>query len=228
MIRSTATRFDRSNIVSNSMNGPDPTAASFQTWLHTLSTIDLGEGTAALRVPLPRAVSDAGPEQFAAAGFRFSPDHPHFGSTYPHDQVTTVEFSPDYSHRAVTHTTQEWDGALVWIDGECVQVPTDHRDYPLADNIGRWIDNDTFTIQLGGLAHPLADPRVNDRLGTIRGLLIYDAARKVRVVVLPGPEDAWDSPVAVRDQETVLVYANADAREHQRAARKITLARAKR
>jgi len=103
-------------------------------------------------------------------------------------------------------------------------VPTDNRDYPLTDNFGRWIDDHTFAIEFGGLAHPLADPRINNPLGTIRGLLIYDAAQKVRVLALPGPADAWDAPVAVRDQETVLVYANADARDRQDAARKITLA----
>lgn len=209
------------------MNGPDPTAAALQAWLEALSTFDPKRGAASLRAALPRAVCQAAPEQFAAAGFRFSPDNPHFGSTYPHQRVTTVKFSPDFSHRAVTHTYDEWDGALLWIDGECVEVPTDKRDHPLTDNLGRWIDDHTFTIQFGGLAHPLADPRVNDPLGTIRGLLIYDAAQKVRVLAVPGPEDAWDAPVAVRDQDTVLVYANADAREHQRGARKITLARAR-
>jgi hypothetical protein len=200
---------------------------AFRTWLETLHTFDPKRGAAPLRVPLPPVVSQAAPEQFATGGFRFSPDHPHYGSTYPHDQVTKAMFSPDFSHRAVTHTYDEWDGGLLWIDGECVEVPTDKRDYPLADNIGRWIDNHTFTIEVGGLEHPLADPRVNDRLGMIRGLLIYDAAQKLRVLALPGPADAWNAPVAVRDQETVLVYANADARDRQHAARKITLAPAR-
>jgi hypothetical protein len=35
-------------------------------------------------------------------------DNPHYGSTYPHNQVTKVEFSPDFSHRAVTHAYGEW------------------------------------------------------------------------------------------------------------------------
>lgn len=96
--------------------------------------------------------------------FRFSPDHPHYGSTYPHSQVTKVEFSPDFLHCAVTHTYREWYGALLWIDGECVEVGS---------------INHTFTIEVGGLEHALADPRVNDPLGTIRGLLIYDAAQKL-------------------------------------------------
>jgi len=214
---------ERFDIASDSMNSPDPAVAAFQMWRETLRTFDPKRGAAPLRVPLPRAVSQAAPEQFAAAGFRFSPDHPHYGSSYPHDQVTKVTFSPDVSHCAVTHTYKEWDGALLWIDGECVEVPTDKRDYPLADNIGHWIDNHTFTIAVGGLEHPLADPRVNDPLGTIRGLLIYDAAQKLRVLALPGPVDAWNAPVAVRDHQSVLVYANADARDGQREARKLAL-----
>jgi hypothetical protein len=210
-------------VLMNSTKRPDPAIAAFQTWFESLSAFDPRRGSAPLCVSLPRAVSEATPGEFAAAGFRFSPDNPHYGTTYPHDQVTKVKFSPDFSHRAITHTYEEWDGALLWIDGECVEVPTDKLDYPLTDNFGRWIDDHTFAIEFGGLAHPLADPRINNPLGTIRGLLIYDAAQKVRVLALPGPADAWDAPVAVRDQESVLVYANADARDRQRAPRKITL-----
>jgi hypothetical protein len=204
-----------------------PTWQTWRTWQETLHAHDPKQGAAPLRVRLPPAVAQATPEQFAAGGFRFSPDHPTYGSTYPHDRVTKVEFSPDYSHCALTHTYNEWDGALLWIDGECVEVPTDERDYPLADNIGHWIDNQTFTIEVGGLDHPLADPSAKDRLGTIRGLLIYDAAQKLRVLALPGPADAWNDPVAARGPETVLVYANRDARDRQHAARKITLAPAR-
>lgn len=190
--------------------------ADFRRWRRAIVSHEPTRGTGPLRMPLPLGVAYASRAEFEDAGFGFSDTNARYASTYPHSHIERVEFSPTLSHRAVTLTYDAWPGAMLWVDEVCVQVPVDDRDYPLIDCSGRWIDDHTFTIAVGGLDHPLDVADHGQRLGAIRGLLIYDAACQCLTVVLPRDDEVWTDPVAVRDRhgEKILVYANAAARDH--------------
>jgi hypothetical protein len=191
--------------------------ADFKRWRRAIVSHEPTRGTGPLRAPLPCGVAYASRADFEDAGFGFSDANARYASTYPHRHVERVEFSPTLLHRAVTLTYEAWPGAMLWMDEVCVQVPVDERDYPLIDCCGRWIDDHTFTIGVGGLDHPLDVADNGGRLGTIRGLLIYDASQHWLSISRPRADEVWTDPVAVRDRhqpEKILIYANAHAREH--------------
>lgn len=193
----------------------DDVQAAFRRWRRAIVSHEPTRGTGPLRAPLPLGVAYASRADFEDAGFGFSDTNARYASTYPHRHIERVEFSPALTHRAVTLTYAAWPGAMLWVDEVCVQVPVDDRDYPLTDCCGRWIDDHTFTIAVGGLDHPLDVANYDERLGAIRGLLIYDAVRQCATISLPRPDEVWTDPVAVRDRhgEKILVYANPEARD---------------
>jgi hypothetical protein len=178
----------------------------FKRWQRRILSLDANQGAAAMREPLPRGVAEANVSQFEDAGFRFSDESPRYGSTYPHNHIERVEFSFDYTHRALTLSHAAWPGALLWIDAEAIDLPTNECGQPLADSVGRWIDNDVYVIAVGGVA---------------RSLLIYDAARQKRLLVTPYEGENWSAPFAVRSGTNILCYADAESRLHGRIARTI-------
>jgi hypothetical protein len=131
-----------------------------------------------------------------------------------------VEFSPDLAHQAVLVRGPGWHGALLWVDSEPVPVPHDTQLGPMCDWSATWLDNRFVYAQVGGLwDHPLLDPGKIDVLGEIRGLLIWDTAKRVQRLELPESTQAWTSPsVHVRDRSWV-VYADGEAVAHDRPAR---------
>jgi hypothetical protein len=207
------------------MNEPAETALQnvFADWIRSIMEATQSTVTAAHYAhPLPLDIARAKRDDFAAAGFAFSSDAPHYGSYFPHFFHLKVEFSPEWTHHAVTLSHLAWNGGVLWIDGAPVDVPCDARGYPLIDYVGRWIDDDVFVLALGGLEHPLADPSKNTQLGEVVGLFLWDAVRQAKLLVIPDANQAWKSPVAVRHGNQISVYPDACARDrHDAPARLI-------
>lgn len=131
-----------------------------------------------------------------------------------------VAFSPDFEHQAVLLTGPDWPGALLWVDGEPVQVPHDNQLGPMCDRSADWLDNRFVYAQIGGLwDHPLPGSRTVGGLGGIRGLLIWDAVKHVQHLVLPDPTQAWSSPVLQIRDRSWRVYADGDALANDRPDR---------
>jgi hypothetical protein len=190
-------------------------SGDFKRWRRAILSHDATRGVGPLCAPLPPGVATASRADFEDAGFGFSDANTRYGSTYPHDHVERVEFSPTHVHRAITLHYHAWPGAMLWVNEVCVLVPIDDRDYPLLDCCGSWIDDHTYAIAIGGLDHPLDVREHADRLGSIRGLLIYDANHQRSCVCLPREDEVWTAPVAQRDRhqpEKILIYASAEAR----------------
>jgi hypothetical protein len=131
-----------------------------------------------------------------------------------------VAFSADLQHQAVLVKAQDWHGALLWVDAEPVPVPHDTQLGPMCDSSASWLDDRFVYAQVGGLwDHPLLDPSRIDLLGGIRGLLIWDSAKRVQHLELPEPTQAWTSPsLHVRDGSW-YVYADGDALAEDRPDR---------
>jgi hypothetical protein len=124
-----------------------------------------------------------------------------------------VEFSPDFQHQAVLVKGPRWPGALLWVNGEPVPVPHDKEFGPMCDSSSAtWLDNRFVYAQIGGLwDHPLLDPTKISLLGQIRGLLIWDTAKRVQHLELPEPTQAWTSPILHVGGHSWCIYADAGA-----------------
>jgi len=183
----------------------DRTVDAIRSWLgacHGAALRDDGS----LVVPQPDVMAGATPQEFARADFRFRPEDPHYGSTYPHNFVARVHFAPDFSHRAVTLDFMgAWAGEQLWVDGRRVDGPADDRGATYFERV-RWIDSRYLTVLVGQPAHPLSDRLVNDPLGTVRGIVIYDAEEAKVVSVLPESAEAWSEPYAVRRGDVVEIH----------------------
>ena len=159
-----------------------------------------------LAVAQPAAMADAIPQEFARADFRFRPEDPYYGATYPHHFVARVHFAPDFSHRAVTlEFIGAWAGEQLWVDGRRVDGPADHRGVTYFERV-RWLDSRYLTVLVGQPEHPLSDRLVNDALGSVRGIAIYDAADAKTVLVLPESTESWTEPYAARRGDVVDIH----------------------
>jgi hypothetical protein len=181
-------------------------AAQIEEWLMALlvaGAADIGPDDGPYAAPLPDALVDGTPEDFAAAHFRFS--GVGHGANYPRHHLVHVRFAPDLRHRAVTVRRADWDGSLLWLDGRVVPVPRGDRG-PLADEPGHWADDSTYAVPVGGLwDHPLHDPRLIATLGTIFSLLVCDVARGTQTLLVPRDDEGWYAPRLVRRDGTFVV-----------------------
>jgi hypothetical protein len=128
------------------------------------------------------------------------------------NSTVRVDFSPDLRHAAVAIKGADWSGALLWVDGEPVPVPRTKNGEPLCERHVEWLGNRFVTAQLGGLwGHPLLDPSKIDRLGDIRGVLVWDAVKHRLYVERPEPAQAWTSPLVDAQDGALRVYPNGAA-----------------
>jgi hypothetical protein len=108
--------------------------------------------------------------------------------------------------------SENWAGALVWVNGEAIPVPRAEDGNPLCAQSAQWVDERFVYVEMGGLwNHPLLDPNKVDPLGEIRGLLIWDAIKHVQHAELPGADQAWTAPILMARESSWRIYPNAAA-----------------
>ena len=135
-----------------------------------------------------------------------------------------IHFSPKQSHQAVTLQLRDWAGALLWIDGIQVDVPRDRDDAPLCEPYANWADERFVYLQTGGLwDHPLLNPTKIDMLGDIRGLLIWDSAKRLRHLELPEPTQAWTHPLLRVGDDALRIYPDGKAYQANRPDRTLPI-----
>ena len=100
------------------------------------------------------------------------------------DDPVEVRFSAGNRHRAV-----EWDGRI-WINGALIAHDA------ISSDRGEWIDDRFFVISGSGF----------DALPAARSLLVYDADRRSRTVLVPAAPEKWTNPRVVREGDVLLVY----------------------
>jgi hypothetical protein len=75
---------------------------------------------------------------------------------------------------------------------------------PVCEQYLDWLDNRFVYAQFGGLwDHPLLDPSKINLLGNIRGILVWDAVKRMLHVERPEPVQAWTSPLADAQERLV-------------------------
>ncbi|MEU7829078.1 hypothetical protein [Nonomuraea sp. NPDC049129] len=137
-----------------------------------------------------------------------------------------VFFSADLRHQAMLIGGPDWFGTLLWVDGEPVPVPCDQGFGPLCEQFAEWLDARFVCTEIGGLwDHPLYDPAKINLLGEIRGLLIWDALRRVRHIVLPRPTEAWRSPMLRVSGDSWRIYPDGQAYQQDRPDRVLPIPR---
>ncbi len=135
-----------------------------------------------------------------------------------------VDFSPDLRHAAVSVMGADWCGALLWVDGEPVPVPRTRDGEPVCEQYPTWLDNRFVYAQVGGLwDHPLLDPSKINLLGNIRGILVWDAVKRMLYLERPEPAQAWTSPLADAQDGSLRIYANGDAFRQRRHDRVLSI-----
>jgi hypothetical protein len=137
-------------------------------------------------------------EDCVYAGFEFDPvRQPLLGTLIENDHLMKIEFSAARGHRAVSISRTDWEGAWLWVNGVALTIPCDSNEWPQADQYTTgWCGDDRFFfVQIGGLArHPLYDHDEYQRLGNVRGLLIYDIENHRQRIEYPGESELWSSP----------------------------------
>jgi|SRR5882672_4388876 len=183
---------------------------AFAAWLEVVTAAGASARLRQQQAPLPAPVANASREHFAAVGVKYTDTVPPHGRKYVGTGDLHVEHAPGGAHVAVGLALYEDDVAFWWIDGQPVVLPPGQPAGLQLDSIAQWLDAHTLAIQVGGLDHPLADPRVHTALGDMRGLLLHDAARSQSTVVLPAPDERWGDPVAKRQGRSVAIFAERD------------------
>jgi hypothetical protein len=179
---------------------------------------------------LSRLLARATVQDCVWAGFTFDAARsPLYGCLVEHGCRASIELSGDDAssalHRAVCVGWIDDYGTRAWVDGVELPVPRDEDGRPQADPHGTgWCAQRWFFIEIGGLhGHPRSDPADQLRLGTVRGLLVWDAERRTAHLEWPREDEAWTSPGASVRDGRLLVHASR-ARMHVDApARSIPL-----
>jgi hypothetical protein len=173
----------------------------------------------------PRALT---PDDCSALGFELSDEHSAYNFLDSAAKSTVrIDFSPSLQHQAVLvqGPPQEWWGALLWVDGEFVPVPRESDGNPLCERYAEWLDDRFVYARTGGLwDHPLLDPSAIDNLGSLRGVLIWDASRHNRYLELPEPKQPWTSPLVGLRDNSLSIYPNGAAFRANRPDRVVPFA----
>ncbi len=162
------------------------------------------------------------PDDCKAIGFEFHDARSAYNFLDGAGKSTVrIDFSPGLRHRAVSvQGPEEWAGALLWVDAEPVPVPRDADGNPLCEKYAQWLDERFVYARIGGLwDHPLLDPGVIDRLGNLRGLLIWDVLRHERHIELPTPRELWTSPLVSLRDNSLRIHSDGEAFKQNRADR---------
>jgi hypothetical protein len=210
-------------------SGASPRALALQAWLIEPQQ-RLGP---AWQEPFVNGLADllaaASVDDCVYAGFEFDPARePLRGTLVDQGCLVSVEFSGGGDapgHRAVCIAWMDDIGAHVWIDGMALPVPIDETGSPQANpHATGWCAGRYYFVEIGGLfGHPLSDPDAGGRMGNVRGLLAFDAQRRVARLEYPSDSELWTSPRPSVESGNLRIHATRDALAAGTPARVITL-----
>jgi hypothetical protein len=196
-------------------------------WVRSLHATEGDQRWQHFAKPLSAAIVRARHSLFQRAGFSFEySDSPDYGKIWiGNDDLVMVEFSParehTQTHMALAYHRNNWRGGGLWINGRAIDVPCDDDGFPLSDFSGRWIDDDTFQVQVGLPDHPLTDWSGRDHLSELRGLLFVNAKTYKKMLVVPRDDERWPQPRTQRDKQWIHIYADESAMASNRIARTV-------
>ena len=167
------------------------------------------------------------------AGFEFDAVRsPPYGCLVEHGCQASIELGGNdpsaASHRAVCVGWIDDHGKRAWVDGVELPVPRDDDGRPRTNPHGTgWCAQRWFFIEISGLlGHARSEAADLLRLGTVRGLLVWDTERHTGHLKWPGEDEAWTTPGASVHDGRLLIHASR-ARMHVGAtARTIPLEQA--
>jgi hypothetical protein len=207
------------------MDGNPERVAALSAWQSEVGRLAL-RGRRSFNDIFPAPPQGLTPADTKAIGFEFHNERSAYNFLDPGGKSTVrVDFSPGLRHQAVLiQGPDDWSGALLWVDEEAVPVPRDPDGNPLTEKSAEWLDDRFVYARIGGLwDHPLLDPGAIDKLGNLRGVVIWDTLEHESRVELPEPRQRWTSPlVGVRDN-SLHIYADGDAFRQNRADRVIPI-----
>jgi hypothetical protein len=196
--------------------------ATLSAWQSEIGQLAI-RGTRSFNENLPAPPRTVLPDVCKALGYEFRYAHSAYNFLDGAAKSTVrIEFSPSFRHQAVLvqGPPEDWAGALLWVDGDSVPVPRDSDGNPLCEKYAQWLDDRFMYARFGGLwDHPLTEPVTIDRLGNLRGVLIWDTLRRERRVELPDHRQAWTSPLVELRQDSLRIYADGAAFRDNRADR---------
>src|SRR5262245_51976983 len=165
------------------MNVRDPARVSaLSAWQRDVGRLAMA-GSRSFREHFPAPPRALTPDDCKELGFEFHHELSAYNFLDGAGKSTVrVDFSPGLQHHAVAlQGPEDWSGALLWVDAEPVTVPRDADGNPLSEKFAHWLDEQFVYTRVGGLwSHPLLEPAVIDALGSLRGVLIWDALKHER------------------------------------------------
>lgn len=191
-----------------------PAISSAEAIAQTLTRLRAADAEAArdpvglLAAPLPDLVARAQVDDFRAAGWFF--DTPAAIDAHTMQGDASMLFSPDLAHLAIAYVHASGRVA-VWLDGQPLRAPEVAGAPVVLGTRMEWIDVRWFALEIGPPhEHPLADPLSWDAmgLGSIRGLLLFDADNRTITTVLPADDQAWTFPMARLCNGHLLVFGS--------------------
>lgn len=204
-------------------------AASLRLWQSQIWHIATQEPASYTR-QYPPPPSPFGPEDCKAISFSFvtrHDEHEAYESLQKRgDASLHIVFSPSFQSQAVlVKGSDDWSGAMLWVDAHEVPVPRDARGEPQCESYASWLDERFLVTGIGGLwDHPLANPTVIGSLGRILGLLLWDNERRTSQCFLPEPHEAWTEPHIAQRGNHWHIFADDEALRQDRADRIIPIA----
>jgi hypothetical protein len=210
--------------------GPSPTALALRDWLMAPARQPGPHEPDAFVDGLARLLAVATVEDCIYAAFEFDPARsPLYGKLVEQGVLASIElcggFPPAAAHRAVCVGWIDDRGTRAWVDGVELPLPRDEEGRPRADPQGTgWWGQRWYFIEIGGLyGHPRSDPADLLRLGTVRGLLVWDAQRRAAHVEYPRDDERWTSPGASVQGGCLLIHASRAGMNVEAPARTIPL-----
>jgi hypothetical protein len=160
-----------------------------------------------------------------ADGFEFHNEHSAYNFVEPSARsIVSIDFSPSLQHQAVLlQGPEDWSGALLWVDGAAVNVPRDAAGSPLCERSAIWLSERFVYARFGLRHHPLLDPSTLDMLGTLRGILVWDIAKRMQHTLVPEPTQAWTDPSLSIQDHSWRVFASREAWASNQPDRVLTL-----
>lgn len=193
---------------------PTPASEAIKGWSAWLVAamregVKVGEGVFA--EPAPPLVAQARFSDFRAAHWAFD-DYPGEREAIdPEEWAARVIFSDHWTRQALMFAGDlvEWGGgAVLWIDGEPIEVPRDVDGTSRIESSGSWLEERWFCALLGGFhRHPMAELTITwHGLGNVLGVWIYDTETRTSRSIAPPDDQLWDYPSADMVDGRLVIY----------------------
>jgi hypothetical protein len=131
--------------------------------------------------------------------------------------------SAEGRHRTLAWAPGNGDGSDLWVDGRPVDGPRDAAGLLPLDGAGAWCGERIYLAGFVPDEHPLQDWSVAFSRGVQRAALLVDAVTGRQWTERPGPDELWSHPLGREVDGELLLYADPEARDAGRIARRVAL-----